>query len=91
MNLAALMDLVLRIQPLTAVLFPKKHCELLTGKMEKMAFSIGICYLLFVILTGSQAEPGNRCLEALPRIAIRKIGGRASGSVLPGRAWERVD
>ncbi|MEG3971822.1 hypothetical protein QUA00_30015, partial [Microcoleus sp. T2B6] len=35
--------------------------------------------------------PGNRYLEALPRFLNRKIGGRASGYALPGRAWERVN
>jgi hypothetical protein len=42
------------------------------------------------LMTGSQAEPGNPCLEALPRSKSWKIGGRASGSALPGRAWERA-
>jgi len=35
-------------------------------------------------LTGSKALPGNPYLEALPRLGL---GGRASGSALPGRAW----
>ena len=41
-------------------------------------------------LTGSQALPGKRCPEALPRSSSVKSGGRASGYVLPGRAWEQV-
>ena len=39
--------------------------------------------------TRSLALPGNRCPEALPRLLSDKIGGRASGSALPGRARER--
>jgi hypothetical protein len=53
-----------------------------------------IGYVLFVIcylLTASPALPGNRCPEALPRIACRKIGGRADRSAFPGRAGERVE
>jgi hypothetical protein len=41
-------------------------------------------------LTRSQALPGNGCHSCSASQALRRIGGRASGSTLPGRAWERV-
>ncbi len=40
-------------------------------------------------LTCSQALPGKRYPEALPRLAL--IRGRASQWAFPGRAWERVN
>jgi hypothetical protein len=35
--------------------------------------------------------PGNRCPEEEPRFFSRKIGDRASGSALAGRAGKRVE
>lgn len=42
--------------------------------------------MFYDFLTGSQALPGNQYLEALPHYPSRKIGGRASGDALLGRA-----
>ena len=42
-------------------------------------------------VTGSQALPGKRCPEALPRFQGRQNGGRASRYAFPGSAWERVE
>ncbi len=40
-------------------------------------------------ITGSWDLPGNRYHSCCA--SLGKIGGRASGSALPGRAWERVE
>ena len=51
-----------------------------------------ICWLLVIVYsTRSKALPGNRFLQAVPRLLLGEIGGTASEFALPGRAWERVE
>ena len=57
-----------------------RHCRvLILGNINSDATGFDI--------TGSQALPGNRYPEALPRFQSQKNGGRASRLALPGRAW----